>query len=43
MLYFAMMLMKKKSKKDAQNLIGVSIIYITALQLIYVIDKYMTI
>ena len=43
MLYFAMMLMKKKSKKAAQNLIGVSIVYITALQLIYVIDKYMTI
>ena len=43
MLYFAMTLMKKKSKKAAQNLIGVSIVYITALQLIYVIDKYMTI
>ena len=43
MLYFATMLMKKKSKKAAQNLIGVSIVYITALQLIYVIDKYMTI
>ena len=43
MLYFAMTLMKKKSKKAAQNLIGVSIVYITVLQLIYVIDKYMTI
>ena len=43
MLYFAITLMKKKSKKAAQNLIGVSIVYITALQLIYVIDKYMTI
>ena len=31
MLYFAMTLMKKKSKKAAQNLIGVSIVYITCL------------
>jgi protoheme IX farnesyltransferase len=42
MLFFAMKLMKEKTKKAAQNLIGVSILYITALQLIYVIDKYLT-
>ncbi len=41
-LFFAMKLMKEKTKKAAQNLIGVSILYITALQLIYVIDKYLT-
>lgn len=42
MLFFAMKLMKEKTKRAAQNLIGVSILYITALQLIYVIDKYLT-
>lgn len=42
MLYFAMKLMQQKTKKAAQQLIGVSILYITALQIIYVIDKYVT-
>jgi len=42
MLYFAMKLMQQKTKKAAQQLIGVSILYITALQIIYVIDKYAT-
>ncbi len=42
MLYFAMKLMQQKTKKAAQQLIVVSIFYITALQFIYVIDKYLT-
>ena len=41
-LYFSLTLMKRKSKAAAKKLIFMSIFYITGLQIIYVIDKYLT-
>ena len=41
-LYFSLTLMKRKSKAAAKKLIFMSIFYITGLQVIYVIDKYLT-
>ena len=39
-LYFALKLMQKKTKKAARNLMYASIVYISLLQIIYVLDKW---
>ena len=39
-LYFALKLMQQKTKKAARNLMYASIVYISLLQIIYVLDKW---
>lgn len=40
MLYYALQLFKKRTEKSARQLMLVSVIYITLLQIVYVIDKF---
>jgi len=40
MLYYALQLFKKRTNKSARQLMLASVSYITLLQIVYIIDKF---